>query len=128
MMDGTVLIHVNGYPQVVLANITNVETRSLSAPEMESQVIGSQIAFNESLSTNVSLVRRYIKNPNLCNEKLEVGEQSKTSMALLYIKGIASDEMVNTLRQRITDLETDSADLVGMDLFQFYGRYDRRDL
>ena len=27
---------------------------------------------------------------------------------MLYIKGVASDEMVNTLRQRITDLKIDS--------------------
>ncbi|QUW23848.1 spore germination protein [Sporosarcina sp. Marseille-Q4063] len=108
MMDGSVLIHLEGHSTVVLANIPTNETRSLSAPEMESQVIGSQVAFNESLSTNVSLIRRYIKNPNLCNENLQVGKQSNTSIAMLYIKGVASDEMVKTLRQRITDLETDS--------------------
>ena len=62
MMDGTVLIHVEGYSQVVLANIPTKESRALSAPENESQVIGAQVAFNESLSTNVSLIRRYIKN------------------------------------------------------------------
>lgn len=108
MMDGTVLIHVEGYSQVVLANIPTNESRALSIPENESQVIGAQVGFNESLSTNVSLIRRSIKNPNLCNEKFEVGKQSKTTVAMLYIKGVASDEMVNTLRQRITDLKVDS--------------------
>lgn len=108
VMDGSVLIHVEGYAQVVQANIPSNESRSLSAPEMESQVIGAQVAFNESLSTNVSLIRRYIKNRNLCNEKIVIGKQSKTTVAMLYIKGVASDEMVNTLRQRITDLQVDA--------------------
>ncbi|WP_342505725.1 spore germination protein [Sporosarcina sp. FSL K6-2383] len=108
LMDGTVLIHIEGYSQVVLASIPTNESRALSAPENESQVIGAQVAFNESLSTNVSLIRRYIKNRDLCNESIIVGERSKTMIALLYVKGIASDEMVNTLRQRITDLEIDS--------------------
>ncbi|WP_231885680.1 spore germination protein [Sporosarcina psychrophila] len=108
MMDGTVLIHVEGYSQIVLANIPTNESRALSAPENESQVIGAQVGFTESLSTNISLIRRYIKNPNLCNEGLEVGKQSKTTIAMLYIKGVASDEMVNTLRQRIADLKVDS--------------------
>jgi len=108
MMEGTVLIHVEGYSQVVLVNIPTNESRALSIPENESQVIGAQVGFNESLSTNVSLIRRYIKNPNLCNEKLEVGKQSKTAVAMLYIKGVASDEMVDTLRQRISDLQVDS--------------------
>lgn len=108
IMNGTVLIHVEGYSQVVLATIPTNDSRALSAPENESQVIGAQVGFNESLSTNISLIRRYIKNPNLCNEKLEVGKQSKTAISMLYIKGIASDEMVNTLRQRIADLKVDS--------------------
>src|SRR5690606_19385007 len=61
-----------------------------------------------SLSRNVTLIRRFIKNPNLCSEKLNVGDQSNTSIAMLYIKGVASEQNVNTLRQRITDLQTDS--------------------
>ncbi len=108
MMDGTVLIHVEGYSQVVLANIPINESRALAAPENESQVIGAQVAFNESLSTNVSLIRRYIKDRDLCNESIVIGKRSKTLIALLYIKGVASDEMVNTLKQRITDLKVDS--------------------
>ena len=49
LMDGSVLIHVDGYSQVVLANIPTNESRALSAPENESQVIGAQVGFNESL-------------------------------------------------------------------------------
>lgn len=108
LMNGTVLIHVEGYTEIVLGNISTKKSRSLSAPENESQVIGSQVGFNESLSTNASLVRRYIVNPNLCKENYKIGKQTKTTVAIMYIKGIASEEMVNTLRQRITDIEIDA--------------------
>ncbi|WP_075619787.1 spore germination protein [Paenisporosarcina indica] len=108
MMTGTVIIHIDGYSQVVLANIATRETRSLSAPENESQVIGSQVGFNESLSTNVSLVRRYIMNPDLCIEKTKIGKRTNTSVSLLFMKGIASEEMVNTLRQRINSIDIDA--------------------
>ncbi|WP_339254464.1 spore germination protein [Sporosarcina sp. FSL W8-0480] len=108
MMEGSVLIHVDGYAKVVAATIPLPEDRQPSSPENESQVIGAQVAFNESLSRNVTLIRRFIKNPNLCSEKLNVGDQSNTSIAMLYIKGVASEQNVNTLRQRITDLQTDS--------------------
>ncbi|PIC69855.1 spore germination protein [Sporosarcina sp. P16b] len=108
MMEGAVLIHVVGYAQVVLVMIPTSEARQLSPPENESIVIGAHVAFNESLSTNISLIRKYIKNPDLCSEKLKAGQRSNTSIAILYVKGIASEEMVNTLRQRITGFETDS--------------------
>lgn len=108
LLNGSVLIHVDGFSNVVLGNITTRKSRALSAPENESQVIGSQVGFNESLSTNVSLVRRYIINPDLCKENYKIGNKTNTTIALLYMKGIASEEMVNTLRQRIKDLNIDA--------------------
>ena len=108
MYNGTVLIHINGFSQIIMAKITTSVSRSLGAPENESQVIGAQVGFTESLSTNESLIRRYIKNPDLCNEKFIVGKQTNTTIAFLYINGIASEAMVNTLRQRISDLQIDA--------------------
>lgn len=108
LVNGSVLIYIEGYVEIVVANIPKRESRSLSAPENESQVIGAQVGFNESLSTNISLVRRYIISPDLCNEEIKVGTRTNTSLSLIYMSGIASDEMVNTLRQRIKDLNVDA--------------------
>ena len=107
MVNGHVVIHIEGFPQTILANIASRESRALSAPENESQVIGTQVGFNESLSTNISLIRRYIVSPNLCNEKVKIGTRTSTSVSLLYMRGIANEQMVQTMRQRITDLYID---------------------
>lgn len=104
MLMGAVLIHSEGYSELVIAKISSYQSRGLSAPENESQVIGSQVGFNENLATNISLIRRYITNPNLCNEKFTVGKDTMTSLSVLYIHGIASEQHVNTIRQRIADL------------------------
>ena len=105
MLQGAAIIHINGYDQVIVAKISAYQSRGLSAPENESQVIGSQVGFNENIATNISLIRRYITNKNLCNEKFVLGEKTQTSLSLLYIHGVAIEEYVNTVRQRITDLE-----------------------
>ncbi|HWK22811.1 MAG TPA: spore germination protein [Ureibacillus sp.] len=105
MLIGAVLIHVEGQSELVIAKISSYQSRGLTAPENESQVIGSQVGFNESLPTNISLIRRYITNPNLCNEKFMLGKETNTSISVLYIKGIASEQNVNTVRQRIKELE-----------------------
>ncbi|RUL50900.1 spore germination protein [Lysinibacillus antri] len=118
MLIGACIIHIEGFSEVVIAKISSIQSRGLSAPENESQVIGSQVGFNESIATNISLVRRYITNPDLCNEKFTLGHQTNTSLSLLYIHGIATEEQVNTVRQRITDLDIadiiDSAVLEGL--------------
>lgn len=115
MLTGAVIIHVAGYAMVTMVIIPARESRGLSAPENESQVIGSQVGFNESLSTNISLVRRFILSPDLSNEQLKVGNQTNTSLSILYIDGVASEQNVNTVRQRIQTLDIedliDSAEL-----------------
>lgn len=105
LLNGYVLIHIEGHNQVGLANIIAAPTRSLAAPENESQVIGSQVGFNESLATNVSLVRRLIRNPNLCNEEYSVGRQTNTPFSVLYVKAIAADENIDIVRERIANLK-----------------------
>lgn len=115
MLTGAVVIHVAGHALVTLVLIPARESRGLSAPENESQVIGSQVGFNESLSTNISLIRRYILSKNLSNERLKVGKQTNTALSIIYIAGVASEQNVNTVRQRIQTLDIedliDSAEL-----------------
>lgn len=108
MLKGAVLIHVSGHPCIVSASIGTQENRSLTRPENESQVLGPQIAFNESLTTNISLIRRYLTNPNVCNESFELGKQTKTGVSMLYMKDIADEEMVERLRERLKKIEVDS--------------------
>lgn len=110
MLIGAALIHIVGQPEVVIAKISSYQSRGLAAPENESQVIGAQIAFNENINTNLSLIRRYITNPNLCNEKFTLGRHTQTTVSMLYIHGIAAETHVNTVRQRISDLNI--ADLI----------------
>lgn len=108
MLKGAVLIHSSGHPCIVSALIGTQENRSLTRPENESQVLGPQIAFNESLTTNISLIRRFLTNPNLCNESFSLGKQTNSGVSLLYMKGIADEEMVDRLRERIKNIKVDS--------------------
>lgn len=108
MLKGAVLIHSSGHPCIVSASIGTQENRSLTRPENESQVLGPQIAFNESLTTNISLIRRFLTNPNLCNESYTVGKQTNSGVSMLYMKNLADEEMVERLRERIKKINVDS--------------------
>lgn len=106
-LDGNVIIYIEGETSVLLAKIPSNVGRSLTFAENESHVIGPQIAFNESLTTNIALIRNYIKDPDLCVEDFVVGSRTNKSGAILYISGIASEQMANTLRQRINAISID---------------------
>ncbi|MBS8265809.1 spore germination protein [Mesobacillus boroniphilus] len=108
MLHGAVAVHSPGHPVIISAMVGTQENRSLTRPENESQVLGPQIAFNESMATNISLIRRYLTNPNVCNESFTVGKQTRSGVSLLYMKGLADEEMVDRMRERIKNIQIDS--------------------
>jgi hypothetical protein len=107
ILKGAVAVHSSGHPVIISAMVPTQENRSLTRPENESQVLGPQIAFNESLATNISLIRRFLTTPNLCNESYSAGKQTKTVISLLYMKGIADDDMIDRMRKRLDSIEID---------------------
>lgn len=107
VLKGSVGIYVEHEQTILLVDIPSDHYRSLSKPENESQVIGPQVGFNESLSTNISIVRKYISSPDLCNEFFLIGRRTNTAVSLLYIKGLASDELVIRLKKKLDSIDVD---------------------
>ncbi|WP_100488905.1 spore germination protein [Sporolactobacillus pectinivorans] len=83
------------------------EGRQIEKPEIETSVIGPKEAFVEAIDTNISLLRKRIPIPQFTVEQFRIGKISNTRVCLAYIKGIASEENVNTARQRLQNLEID---------------------
>jgi hypothetical protein len=81
--------------------------RNVSLPEVEFSVIGPKESFVESLDQNLNLIRKRIPVKELIMEKVTVGTLSKTKVAILYIDGITNPENINTVRQRIQNIEFD---------------------
>ncbi|UQD53238.1 spore germination protein [Bacillus methanolicus] len=81
--------------------------RNLAQPEVEFSVIGPKEAFVESIDQNLNLIRKRVPVKELVIESLSVGNISKTKIAILHIDGITDPENVNTVRQRIQEIEYD---------------------
>ncbi|KAB2334930.1 spore germination protein [Cytobacillus depressus] len=82
--------------------------RSISPPEIEFSVIGPKEAFVESLGQNLNLIRKRLPAKDLVIEEYTLGKLSKTRIAILYMDGITEVENVNTVRQRIKEVEFDA--------------------
>jgi hypothetical protein len=106
-LDGNVIIFLEGNSSVLLAKIPSQVGRSVSYAQNESQVIGPQMAFTESLLTNITLIRSYIKDTSLCIENLQVGARTNKLVSVVYINGIVSEQMVGSLRKRIQEIKMD---------------------
>ena len=85
----------------------NFKQRSISTPQNEIVIRGSQEAFVENIRTNTSILRRLVNNENLVIENCQVGEISKTQIAVCYLKDIANDDLVAEVKYRINNLNID---------------------
>ncbi|GAA3314965.1 hypothetical protein GCM10020331_008840 [Ectobacillus funiculus] len=48
-----------------------------------------------------------LKSPNLWFETMKIGKVTQTDVAIMYVKGIVNDKLVQEVRQRINDIEID---------------------
>ncbi|MEH7390274.1 spore germination protein [Bacillus sp. JJ1474] len=108
IMNGSIIIQMNEHDARCLSiSAVTVERRQVTMPEVEFTVVGPKEAFVESLDTNINLIRKRLLLPQLQIREIEVGKVSKTRVAIIYIDGIANQENINTMLQRISDIEYD---------------------
>ncbi|MBY7143001.1 spore germination protein [Virgibacillus sp. NKC19-3] len=107
IMIGEVFVYVEGEDAVVSYLLSNKEKRDLTQAETESLVLGPKVAFTESIVTNLNIIRYGIRSTDLVMERLEIGERASREVRLIYLKSIADDADVNTMRQRLQDLKVD---------------------
>ena len=107
VLNGVSALFMEGCGECALIETRGYEKRSVEPPITETVVKGSQEGFTENLRTNVTLVRRIIKNENLVTELLQVGNTNHSNCAILYLQGIANPRVIQEVKKRIKRINTD---------------------
>lgn len=81
--------------------------RQIGSPEVEFSVVGPKEAFVESIDINLGLIRKRLPVPELHVEKLKIGKITQTQVAIIYVKDIANEENIDTVRQRLKAIDFD---------------------
>ncbi|RJQ25668.1 MAG: spore germination protein [Peptococcaceae bacterium] len=107
VLSGDTVLLVDGHAVALINGARGWEMRSIQDSQTEVVVRGPRESFIETLRVNTSLIRRKIKNPNLKIEMFKLGEVTRTDVALVYIKGIASVGLVAEARNRLARIKID---------------------
>lgn len=83
-------------------------SRAISEPTGENAIKGAKDSFIENVRTNTALCRKKLASPYLCLEEFIVGKQTKTVIAMLYLKNITNEKLVNEVRKRLEAIDIDS--------------------
>lgn len=108
ILSGNSIIVLDGCEKVISVGTQGGEARSITEPTSQLVVRGPKDSFVESVVTNVSLVRRRIKSPDVRLENMKVGKVTNTRVSIMYIQNIAEKRLVDEVRRRLQSIDTES--------------------
>ncbi|HKM42509.1 MAG TPA: spore germination protein [Limnochordia bacterium] len=119
LLSGTMLLFIDGLKDIAVLDVRQYVTRGSDEPTLEKVTRGSRDGFVETALFNVNLIRRRIRDPNLCFEALKVGRRSKTDVLVGYIRDIADPSLVQEVKSRIEAIDRDAIPMGGKNLEEY---------
>ncbi|SFE59064.1 spore germination protein KA [Paenibacillus catalpae] len=107
LLSGHVILLLDNETKGLWIDVSGLKERSVGEPQSHTVVRGPMEGFTENLRTNTALIRRRIRDPRLWIESRKIGNVTHTSVAFLYIKGIADEGIIDDLRKRLDQIEID---------------------
>lgn len=108
LFSGQTVIMVHGCARALAAETVGWKHRSIEEPQSQSVIRGSKESFTEDLTVNISLIRRRIKSADLWMKTLTIGKVTQTKVSVMYLKGVANEEIVTEILTRLDRIDTDS--------------------
>lgn len=108
LLSGDTIMLVDGQEKGVSGSTSGGEARAVTEAGTQVAIRGSKESFTETLSTNIALVRKIIKNPDLWTETMKLGDITHTDITLMYIRGVADDKTIQTFKDKLQSIRVDS--------------------
>jgi len=105
---GDAVIIIDGIEGYLVISAKKWDKRGVSEPLNETVIRGPKEGFIEDFKTNISLVARRLKTPDLSIEKMKIGRRGNVNVALLSIKGIVCDKLLSQIRDKLNEIDIDS--------------------
>ncbi|MBR4039283.1 MAG: spore germination protein [Clostridia bacterium] len=109
VLGGQCALLSEGCATACVMDVRGFEKRTIGRPEAEQVVLGPHESFNESIRTNITLLRRIVQREELITQFVTAGGKMKTRCALMYLRGTADESMVDKIRARLESCTYDFA-------------------
>ncbi|WP_068781240.1 spore germination protein [Paenibacillus sp. GM2] len=107
LFNGSVLVLTNQSEFSYVFSGEGIQSRSIVEPTSEHTLRGPRDGFVESISTNLSLIRRRYPDTRLQVRISRIGAHSKTKVALVYVDGIVNPDILKEVEQRMNSIQID---------------------
>lgn len=93
--------------QALAVETINFPTRGINESDYEKTITGPKDSFIEHFNTNVGLIRKRIKSPNLMLESILIGKYTNTNVGVMYINGITKKEIKDKIMRKLKSINID---------------------
>lgn len=113
ILAGKAVFVCDALPHAISCIEDKMRQRAIDEPATEKNIRGSHEGFVEQLDTNLSILRRKIKNDRLKFRTITLGTQTNQTSIIAYIDGIADLEIVNSLFNKVSKVKFDGLPAIG---------------
>ena len=107
ILDGNSLLLVDGIAAGFIVGAKLIPSRAVIEPPTDIAVKGPREGFIEDIKTNMALIRKRLKTPNLRFETVRVGKQSDTAVTVCWLHGIADEKVKQDISDQLSKLQID---------------------
>jgi len=107
ILSGMAVLLVDNARVALILSVPGWEKRNVDTSMLEKVIRGPKEGFVETISVNIALIRRRIRDPQLRVRFHELGKRSKTKVAIMYMGDIAKEELVAEVEKRLATVDID---------------------
>lgn len=105
---GDTVLFAENQDQALILNTKNIQTREITEPENEKFLSGPREGFSESLTQNISLLRKRVLTSDLKIKMMTFGKRTQTKACICYFGELVNDKILNELHKRLGEIDIDS--------------------
>ena len=107
ILSGVTCLFIDGYEACIAIDCRTYPARSMEEPDKDKSLRGSRDGFVETIVFNTALMRRRIRDPHLVMKMMEIGNASRTDVALCYMSDRVDRELLKNVSERLNCIQTD---------------------
>lgn len=108
IMGGFCVLLIDGVSVGTAIGVQGFATRSIEEPSTQQNLRGSHEGFVEAIRTNMSMIRRRIKSPDLVFKLDTVGDLSNTDVCLCYLESKVDRKLLADVERNLKQLPLDT--------------------
>ena len=107
ILNGFCAVFFEGSNKALVIECAKWAVRTPAEPPTSAVVEGPREGFVEDFITNMALIRKRLKTPNLCIDKMKIGKETNSQVRIIYLKDVADPKIVKKVKEKLQEINVD---------------------